>query len=1007
MTVQSLYVGLTGLTAMGHNIDVIGNNIANVNTTGFRASRAAFDDIFYQTMFHGAGASGERGGINPKQVGTGVKLSSIDTIFTQGQTQNTGRLLDLSIDGKGFFTVQGRNDQTLLTRAGNFSLDENGSVVDPGTGYNLQGWMADDEGNLANDGNPENLVIDYGRISKAKQTTNVTAGGNFDAGIGEPNSGSSVSPALKTTKVQGLFDGGGNPFGLVNGDVLRIESGLMNLENSSEDSIDLSQLETSNGNPGAIMTITESTTIEDIQNSIQSYLDQAAKSQNGKQDSDIYVSYDNESGSFTFNNQGGNAIQGVRFGVAPREGQADPPEQANRMVGNLFVNQDDPDFSKTLNVGAEESVSTHALRRADASSTIDVFDSQGLSHAVTVGLTANTEKPSADTDTAIGKLKDSEGRFLIPDGIVPPKIEYSDPVIDSSTNTAVFTASQVNNLLATQGVFSFQDGEGNLIGLRLSDGAISFNGARFENPEGANSNVFDNADMNVAGANFLNTPGSGRVGGLMGDEGFSEDTELQDIIDSIQDRINNSISQVAGNLGNLDPGAMGSIELGGATAFTSPGEIPEIRVELSEDGSLKFSSKGGSLGAADTTDEDIASQLAESAGGEDKLGLQLDLAAKTRSVRVSTSDQQIVDGETELFPDNKVDEETDDGGPATGFVKNRDPFAEDLLGGDSPAFVVGNTDYDVTTDVEGDPTESPPSGVDDSGVHLIALSSGRFGDSEALTDQNFNEVQAFTPRDTAFQALFNQRGYGVAQDFDGDGVLDRASGASIGIVAENNNAAFETNTLHTERQTQNTVNYQVVTNSDNRTPPQGITGSLIFDSQGNFLEYGEGVTPNIIFDPDNNDKQGDGADAIHFDLDMNNITYNSGSNTAELKSQDGRTMGNLDDVSVDRDGQIIGAFTNGDVQSLGKVAVADVINEGGLIQEGDTYFSVGPNAGDLHYLEAGVNGGSINSGVLELSNVDLANEFTNLIVAQRAYQANTRIITTGDQILTETVNIKR
>ncbi|HQH73211.1 MAG TPA: flagellar basal body protein, partial [bacterium] len=65
MTVQSIFMGLTGLTAMGHNIDVIGNNIANVNTVGFRASRPTFNDIFYQTLFNGSGATGNLGGINP------------------------------------------------------------------------------------------------------------------------------------------------------------------------------------------------------------------------------------------------------------------------------------------------------------------------------------------------------------------------------------------------------------------------------------------------------------------------------------------------------------------------------------------------------------------------------------------------------------------------------------------------------------------------------------------------------------------------------------------------------------------------------------------------------------------------------------------------------------------------------------------------------------------------------------------------------------------------------
>ncbi len=98
MTIRSLFVGLTGLTAMGQGIDVISNNIANINTVGFRAGRASFDDLFYRTISAGVGSTATRGGINPQQLGSGVKLGSIDTIFTQCSSQSTGRLLDMSIE---------------------------------------------------------------------------------------------------------------------------------------------------------------------------------------------------------------------------------------------------------------------------------------------------------------------------------------------------------------------------------------------------------------------------------------------------------------------------------------------------------------------------------------------------------------------------------------------------------------------------------------------------------------------------------------------------------------------------------------------------------------------------------------------------------------------------------------------------------------------------------------------------------------------------------------------
>lgn len=1013
MTVESLYTGLSGLNAMGHNINVIGNNIANVNTTGFRASRATFDDIFYRNLFYGTGAEGNRGGINPRQIGVGTKLDSIDTIFTQGTTQTTGRLLDLAIQGKGFFVVQNQNNQQFLTRAGNFSLDEDGMIVDPGSGYRLSGWMADDNGNLVANGNPQDISIDFKKESKPVATDRVTAGGNFNAAIGEPGSGYEVSNALSTTNLQGLFDQAGNPFSLVNGDQIKLETGFLKLANppaDNQDPIDLSQVEIFEGKQGVIMSITSTTTIEDLKNGIQNFVNQAVEQAKPGTKSGVTVSYDSTSGKFIFDNNGENDLLGMRFGVAPRAGESNPPKDANRQVGELFVNEGDPNFTKTLDVQADSIVYTNTLRRADTVGTIDVFDSQGMSHTVSVGYAANTDRPGASAETTIGELKDSEGRFLIPGGVVPPKVEYSEPVLDADTNTAVFTATQVSNIVATQGIFSFLDGDNNLIAMRLSDGALSINGEAFQDPRGPNNAEFTNNNLDVTGSNLLNVPGNGNLGGLLGDTGFTEDMTLEDIRKNIEDRLNQSITQVANNIANLDA-ATTQLPVGNAVGFSAPADVPQINVELTPEGSFAFSAIGGSLGASASDDETINALLAQSAGGADQLGLMLDLAAKTRSVRISTIDQRTApDGTTQNFPDNQVDNDLTDGGGVSGFVKSADPFAANLFDPANPAFTIGNTDFGFAgaPDTTLDPTADPPTGLDDSGVQLIALSSGMFGTSQALTDQRFAGEKAFNNQTSAFRALFNQRGYGIATDANNDNSIDRLNSSPVGIVARNGDSPTETNVIKTEKQTQNTVNYQIATPTDHRSGATGITGTLFFDSKGDFSNYGGTDTaPRITFDVDNGDPQMNGVDPISFELDMSAMTYRSGTNTAELRTQNGRTSGFLDDVSIGKDGQIYGSFTNGDVQTLGQIAIADVINEGGLVQEGGSYFTVGPNSGGITYLQGGLTGGSINSGMLELSNVDLAREFTNLIVAQRAYQANTRVILTGDQVLTEVVNLKR
>ncbi|HWR19956.1 MAG TPA: flagellar hook-basal body complex protein [Clostridia bacterium] len=154
---RSLYSGVTGLRNHQTRMDVIGNNISNVNTVGYKSSRVVFQDLFNQTLTSATGSSGTvTGGTNPKQVGLGSALASIDILHTESATQYTGNTLDLSITGDGFFTVTA-NGVTTYTRAGNFYTDQSNNLV-TATGAFLQGFTLtyDALGNpvVAPDGTP-------------------------------------------------------------------------------------------------------------------------------------------------------------------------------------------------------------------------------------------------------------------------------------------------------------------------------------------------------------------------------------------------------------------------------------------------------------------------------------------------------------------------------------------------------------------------------------------------------------------------------------------------------------------------------------------------------------------------------------------------------------------------------------------------------------------------------------------------------------------------------------
>ena len=177
---RSMFSAISGLRAHQTKMDVTGNNIANVNTVGFKAQQTVFQDTLSQVIRAGGAPAADRGGTNPAQVGLGVKLAATTTNWTQGATQSTGRSTDLMIQGDGFFVTRSGTED-LYTRAGSFDFDGEGKLVTPNGGV-LQGWMADAAGVVNTNGPTGDLSVPYGQIVNPKQTTTGALGGNLPAG---------------------------------------------------------------------------------------------------------------------------------------------------------------------------------------------------------------------------------------------------------------------------------------------------------------------------------------------------------------------------------------------------------------------------------------------------------------------------------------------------------------------------------------------------------------------------------------------------------------------------------------------------------------------------------------------------------------------------------------------------------------------------------------------------------------------------------------------------------
>ena len=220
---QALFSGVSGLQSHQTRLDVIGNNIANVNTIGFKAGRVTFEDQLSQTIRSSAGPSATVGGQNPAQIGLGVSLGAVDTLQTQGNLQTTGKNTDIAIQGNGFFIVSGGGVDVSYTRDGSFDLDSDGTVVSPSSGLKLLGYVADANG-VVDTNQPVTsksvITVPVGTLTSVKQTTTSALSGNLNASSAVQSTAVNLSGNLDlsttpTPLTSTIYDAQGNAHTLV------------------------------------------------------------------------------------------------------------------------------------------------------------------------------------------------------------------------------------------------------------------------------------------------------------------------------------------------------------------------------------------------------------------------------------------------------------------------------------------------------------------------------------------------------------------------------------------------------------------------------------------------------------------------------------------------------------------------------------------------------------------------------------------------------------------------
>ncbi|TWU02163.1 flagellar hook protein FlgE [Stieleria varia] len=204
---RALMTGITGLRTHQQKLDVVSNNIANMNTIGFKAQTTTFSDLMYVNTRSASGPTDTSGGINPMSIGSGVQMAQISRRFTQGTLQSTGELLDFAIEGDGFFTLAQPSGENVYTRAGSFTVDASGRLVDPATGFLVQRIGTVGEPTPTEVGfqvpNDKSIQIPIGANVPGEPTQNLSFLGNLPS--------SSRPPAAEVLSSNSAFETGGGP----------------------------------------------------------------------------------------------------------------------------------------------------------------------------------------------------------------------------------------------------------------------------------------------------------------------------------------------------------------------------------------------------------------------------------------------------------------------------------------------------------------------------------------------------------------------------------------------------------------------------------------------------------------------------------------------------------------------------------------------------------------------------------------------------------------------------
>jgi len=1066
---RSLNSGVSGLMNHQVRMDVIGNNISNVNTVGYKGRRVTFEESFNQLIKGASRTESKAGGTNPMQVGLGVAVGSIDVMTGQGNLQNTGRIFDLAIEGNAFFGVSDGNG-TYYTRNGAFQLDSEGYIILPTNGFVLQGRMADSFGNFPPGTAIGNLQIPMSQQAPAKETTEVSLGRNLNSEADakgsvtysqrmlhpadearQPETNTINDPGKGSTTLNSLYNSKGQSLNIKENDALTISwfdqasftsgmpaTGSLTVKVSEQDGD-----RNINGLRTTVWTINDFA--EAITEAINHDRNGVRLTYQALEDPDLPLGAPIPGGTNAYIEKEVNhkvkLVQDPISGAYTGELQIiyDPEMlkstndplatfQANQIF-NLQITSSNPlsnsyvgkAFSFGSHIGPElgnypENTDSNKVKSDALLRPAEQFDYMYMVRDAN----GNKLYPGLDTGDpidvfgAIGKSSIEDGKsdplnFYPPNaydvsGTVKTPVSISDAVSLREINDYNQWVQDVNRWVASSKNNGVWKTPLPTLGTVGSTAASSTNVP--PDPPGTNAfGVPSNAsfaDKEAAYLAYLNWPEApapvpnspkeppppsllnsnlnGVLGASPGLVSYAGITGLQYKIDEKDGHIikieMNALEPIAQKEADEYKKWQAAVTKWASTQTWPPATSFDTKA-------IAYNGTGGPADALPRPAVFGASGLT----GTGTTGLLYTFNNLTGAIEtIKSTPAPITGAQTTYF---------------AGELKNV-TLMDDLLAKIRNDFKLP-AEY---VDRDGNHLMSVgmnPAGTDDGippGSIVIRGSKGKDFSVNNLSIRGVNSNS-----DKVAPTFFNAAmGFTEKRKAEDVGVID----VPVSVYDESGAEHIMTITfVHTGRAGE--WEWKATFAGKEDIMPGSGSGKVTFGQDGTVSAW--------IFDNGGSQLQVDphnGSNMMYITLnvggpgDFRGITQFASPSTVNFLSQDGYPTGNLTEVTIDEYGLVEGTFSNGTNRKIAQIMMVDFANPGGLLDLTDSVYTTSANSGDpIWGLPVTQSSSKVKPGAVEMSNVDLSAEFTNMITTQRGYQANSRVITVSDTMLEELVNLKR